>query len=173
MADMTVNESVGAPRLLASDLQVEIIPRAYTQYHGTAAQLIAEGLIPDGFKWPIGSNRITIEVGKFSLWIGRKRPEGHKGPMSSWTSGDYWFLRRELKSQTRNGYREADIYAKKMELADAIYRGTPEFARIGNASWKARCDDKYQAFRSLVIPEPKRGRGRPAKTTMQTQGASV
>lgn len=145
----------------ASDLQIEIIPRAYTQYQETAAQLVAEGLIPDGFKWPIGSTRVTIEVGKFSLWIGRKRPDGHKGPMSSWTSGDFWFVRRELASNKRDGWRDADIYAKSKELADIIYRGTSAYASIANASWKARLDEQYQAFRSLVIPQTKRGRGRP------------
>jgi hypothetical protein len=40
----------GISPLLASDLFIEIYARAYTSYEGTAAQLIAEGLIPDGFK---------------------------------------------------------------------------------------------------------------------------
>lgn len=42
--------SMGTAALIASDLIIEITPRAYTGYTGTAAQLIAEGLIPDGFK---------------------------------------------------------------------------------------------------------------------------
>jgi hypothetical protein len=166
--------SSGAPALLASDLIIQITPRAHTEYQGTAEQLRAEGLIPDGFKWPTGTSRISCEVGKFSYWVGRKRPEGHKGPMSSWAGVDNWFLRRGLTSQERDGWRAADIYEKSMALAEVIRRGTPEYNRISNASWKARCDDKHQAFRSLVIPEPKRGRGRPSKTTTtQTQGASA
>lgn len=160
-----------ASAILASDLLISIKPRAYTEYHGTAEQLRAEGLIPEGFKWPTGSNRVTVEVGKFSHWIFRKRPEGHKGPMSSWTSGDYWLLRRELASNVRDGWRTADIYAKKMELAETIHRGTPEYARIANASWEARCDDKYMAFRNLLTGEPKRGRVRPSKAGVQSNAA--
>jgi hypothetical protein len=164
---------MAASTLLASDLQIEIIPRAFTEYHGTAAQLITEGLIPDGFNWPIGSARVRIKAGKFSLWIGRKRPEGHKGPMKSWTSGDHWFIRRELASPAGDIWRDAEIYAKTKELTRAIYRGTNEFARTANAFWRAQCDDEYQAFRSLVVPESKRGPGRPAKPRTQAQGAST
>lgn len=155
MADTrTPQQSAGNVALRAYDLTIHITPRAYTEYYGTAAQLIAEGLIPDGFKWPDGVRHVTIEVGDFCHWIGR-RPDGHKGPMSSWTSGDYWSLRRSLISQSRDSGRTAELYAKKQELADIIYRGTPEYSRIANASWKAHCDDKYQAFRELVIPKKK------------------
>lgn len=160
MADTNISQSVAPSTIAWTDLQINITPRAYTQYQGTAAQLIAEGLIPPGFKWPAGANRVTIEVGQFSLWIGRKRPEGHKGPMSSWTSGDYWFARRTLASEAGSGFHAADIYEKSMELAKVIYRGTNEHAHIGNAWWRAKCDDKYMAHMNKILGEPKR-RGRP------------
>jgi hypothetical protein len=164
---------MAASTLLASDLQIEINPRVFTEYQGTAAQLIAEGLIPDGFKWPIRSVRVTIEVGKFSLRIGRQRPKGHKGPMKSWASGDCWFVRRELAAPVGDIWCDAEIYVKTKELKSVIYRGTREFARTANASWRAHCDDEYQAFRRLVFPEPKRGPGRPAKARAQAHGAST
>ncbi len=160
-----------ASAILASDLLISIHPRAYTDYQGTAEQLRAEGLIPDGFKWPIGDRRISYEVGKFSYWMRRCRPDGIKGPKSIWVNGDYWFLRRELASQGRDGYRAADIYKKTKELAEIIRRGTHEWSRIANASWEARCDDKYMAFRNLLTGEPKRGRGRPSKAGVQSNAA--
>ena len=151
--------------LTASDLQISIVPRAYTSYQGTAAQLIAEGLIPEGFKWPSGTNRVTVTVGTFEHWIFRTRPEGHKGPMSSWISGDCWHLRRELANQQRDGYREADIYAKTRELADTINRGTLEWSRTCHKAFAARNDAKYMAFRTHLMGDlaPRR-RGRPAKS---------
>lgn len=157
--------------ILASDLLISIRPRSYTQYHGTAEQLRAEGLIPDGFKWPIGDRRISYEVGKFSCWMGRCRPDGIKGPKSIWVNGDYWFLRRDLTSRWYDGYRAADIYEKTRELAEIIQRGTPEGSRIANASWKARCDDKYMAFRNLLTGETKRGRVRPTIAGVQSNAA--
>jgi hypothetical protein len=152
---------IAAP-MNASDLQIVIIPRAHTWYRGTAAQLVAEGLIPDGFKWPTGTDQVEIEVGKFSLWIGRERPEGHKGPKSSWSGVDFWFLRRGLTSQRFDGFRAAHIYAKKQELEDVIYRHTAEWERIYFRAYSVREDVKYMAFRNQLIGERKRGRGRPS-----------
>lgn len=169
MADITI----GASALLASDLIIYITPRARTEYQGTAEQLRAEGLIPDGFKWPTGRSYASYEVGNFSYTLGRMRPDGHKGPMSSWVGMDYWFLCRGLTSQERDGWRAAEIYEKAMDLAEVIRRGTPEWWRIADASRKARRDDKYQSFRSLVVPEPKRGRSAKNTTTQQPHGAST
>lgn len=168
--------TTGTAALIASDLTIKVNPRAYTSYQGTAAQLVAEGLIPKDFKWPTGANRVTVKVGRFEHWIFRVRPDGHKGPMSSWIEGDCWYLRRELANQPKNGFRDADIYAKKMELAETIYRGTTEWHRVWEKSYRARQDEKYAAFRTLLLGEmAPRKRGRPAKssTTEQSQGASA
>lgn len=156
-----------------TDLLITIYPRARTRYHGTAAQLIAEGLIPDGFKWPERSRRTSFEMGEFTHWMGRCRPSGIKGPMSIWAEGDYWFLDRSLTSDNGRGWRHAELYEKTMELAAIIRRNTPDWEREFFRAWETRKDDKYQAFRLQLLGEPKRGRGRPAKTTTpQTQGAS-
>jgi hypothetical protein len=127
-------------------------------------------LIPDGFKWPNRAQRETIELGGFEHWIFRMRPEGHKGPMSSWVNGDCWYLRREPKRQFRAGYIEADIYAKKMELVDTIYRGTPEWRSTWDKACKARKDEKYMAFRTQILGDmAPRKRGRPAKPVSATK----
>lgn len=155
------------------DLLVSITPRAYTRFYGTSAQLVAEGLIPDGFEWPHRVNRVSFELGQFTHRMGRSRPEGIKGPMSIWATGDYWFLQRSLKSQLGSGFALAQLYEKKMELAALIRRNSPEWERLFSRAWAARSDDKYQAFRRQFMGEPKRGRGRPAKAaTAPTQRAT-
>lgn len=166
---MAHSVSLGTPTLAASDLLISIRPRASTRYHGTAAQLIAEGLIPDGFKWPYRANRVSFEVGKFTHHLGRCRPEGIKGPMSIWVEGDYWFLNRSLTADNGYGWAAADIYEKKMELAAIMRRHTPEWGRMFNRYWAARQDDKFQAFRLQLLGAPRRGRGRPSKS----QGAAA
>ncbi|MBT9505511.1 hypothetical protein [Rhodoferax sp.] len=173
MADVNVNQSARTTPTYweavnaiggVSDLVISITPRAHTEYRGTAAQLIAEGLIPDGFKWPVGSGRLYYKLGEFTFWLGRRRPEGHKGPMCSWMDGDYWFVRRGLTSQEWGGYQAADIYEKQQELAFVLYRGSPQFNFLFNRAYKARSDDKYMAFRNRLTGEPKPGRGRPSRS---------
>lgn len=157
------------------DLRVSIHPRACSRYYGTAEQLVAEGLIPDGFKWPNKARRAAFEMGEFTHFLGRCRPDGIKGPMSIWTEGDYWCLQRSLIADEGKGGQAAQLYEKSMELAEIIRRNTPEWMREFNRAWEARKDAKYQAFRQQLLGEPKRGRGRPPKTTTQvtTQGATA
>lgn len=161
--------------LLASDLLIKITPRAEAHYRGTAEQLSAEGLIPGGFKWPVGTARVSYVIGEFDYWMGRCRPTGTKGPMKIWVNGDYWFLRRSLKSDDENQWLNADIYEQTMALANTIRRGTSEWARTCNLACKARMDNKYMAFRLQVLGEQKRGRGRPVKsvTAEKSNGASA
>lgn len=155
------------------DLLVSITPRAYTRYYGTSAQLTAEGLIPDGFKWPHKANRVSFEMGQFTHWMGRSRPAGIKGPMSIWTTGDYWFLQRSLTADEGSGFIKAQLYEKKMELADLVRRNTAEWEHVFNRAWKTRNDKKYQTFRLQLMGDPKRGRGRPAKAVItSTLGAA-
>ena len=168
--------TAGTAALLASDLLINIVPRAYASYQGTAAQLIAEGLIPGDFKWPSGAGHATVKADSFCLCVFRTRPEGHNGPKSSWISGDYWHLRRELTHQPINGRIEAAIYAKQMELAEIIYLGTTEWRDTFHRACRARMDDKYMAFRTHLLGDlAPRKRGRPARSspTGQSQGASA
>lgn len=147
----------------ASDLCIEITPRMYTRYYGTAAQLIAEGLIPKGAKWPPRNHPGSFTTGKFHHSVARCRPPGHKGPMSTWIEGDYWRLQRSLNG-SRGGCYEADIYEKTKELSDVIKRGTREWSITCNRAWEAEKDDKYMAHMRKILGEPKSGRGRPSKS---------
>lgn len=156
--------SIGTPTLAASDLLITITPRACTRYHGTFAQLVAEGLIPEGFKLPYRAAQVSFVLGKFTHRLGRCRQPGIKGPMSIWTDGDYWCLQRSLTADNGYGWHAAELYEKKMELAAIIRRNTPEWERMFNRAWATRKDDKYQAFRQQLLGEPKRGRGRPTKS---------
>ena len=159
----TVAAEPGISPLLVSDLTIQIFPLFCTIYHGTAAQLIAEGVIPDGFKWPTDSKRVDYELGKFTYWMGRCRPDGMKGPRSLWINGDYWFMQRSLTSEQGKGCYSSHIYAKKRELAEAIYRGTAEWSRVWSLAYEAKRDPLYMEFRQKITGKSKRGRpGKPA-----------
>ena len=154
---------------LHGDLLITIYTRASTRYHGTAAQLISEGLIPDGFNWPQGSSTVSFSIGKFTHWIGRRRPKDLKGPMSIWIHGDYWFLDRSLTSEHGHQWRNAELYEKTMALSEVILRNSPEREHTFFRALEARKDKKYQAFRLQVLGEQKRGRGRPTKKNRKEQ----
>lgn len=155
--------SPGITTLAASDLLIQITPRFCARYHGTAAQLIAEGLIPEGFKWPAGSARAEYEMGQFTYYVGRSRPNGMKGPKSLWANGDYWLIQRSLTAEIGQGFHAAIIYAKTIELEEAIKRCTPEWNRVWHLAYDAQKDDKYMAFRQQVLGSAGRKPGRPAK----------
>lgn len=161
--------SPGTATLAASDLLIQILPRFCTRYHGTAEQLIAEGLIPEGFKWPTGCARVSYEIGKFSFYMGRCRPDGMKGPMSLWAHGDHWFMQRSLTSEKGKGFHAGSIYTKKMELADAIYRSTPEWSHVWHRAYQAKIDDSYMAFRQQLLGAEPRRSGRPQKVRANSQ----
>lgn len=164
-------EPVGKTALLASDLIIEILPRWSCRFRGTAEQLIAEGLIPDGFKWPAKTQRHNWDDGQFDYWLQRCRPEGLKGPQSAWANGDYWVIDKSPKGRVE--YSEHLIYMKKLELAEIIRRGQPESNQIWYLAYKAREDGRYMAFRTRLLGDlAPRKRGRPVKSTATTNGQS-
>jgi hypothetical protein len=170
-ADITQSHQSASAALIASDLVIEITPRWNCRFRGTGAQLVAEGLIPNDFKWPHRNQSQSWEAGKFEFLMRRCRPEGLKGPQSVWTGGDYWVLERFVKGFDYSTYA---IQEKARELADLLRRRPSEWGETLERAHKARQDDKYMAFRTRLLGDmAPRKRGRPAKTNKQSQGASV
>ena len=149
---MVAHPAIGArPRLVsapvatpsqtaAHDLRVEICPRGYDWWHGTGAQLQAEGLIPADFDWPKGKEHGSWVSGRFEFWLFRVRPEGHKGPKSSWLESDSWACRRVLATQARDGFMAADLVPHIWDMARTAKvdeRLDPALVKYSLAAWKA------------------------------------
>lgn len=117
--------------------------------------------MPTAFIWPERAHRKHFKNGSFECEVVRYRPPNTTGPMSTWINGDYWSLNRHL-GPSRSSY-EADIYAKKEALNDALYRNSPEYEAQSKKWWAAREDDKFQALKTLLMGERKPGRGRPSE----------
>lgn len=167
------NITTGASALLASDLIIEIQPRWKCRFRGSAAQLIAEGLIPEGFKWPARTRRECWESGNFNYCVERRRPVGHKGPMSTWSDGDFWVLDVYIKGCC--GFSAHLIHEKTRELNEIIRGMSLEWSRTCGLAHQAKQDNKYMTFRTQLFGDMvSRKRGRPAKNTTTTQhlGAS-
>lgn len=124
----------------------------FCEYHGTRAQLEAEGLIPDGLEWPRNYADLRWESDEFKFFLSRRRPAGAKGPQRQFFNCDWWHLRWEPIASP--SLEERRIQRKFRELAAMIQRHSPE----GEAEWTRNyfrymdaCQDKgFQAFKALV-----------------------
>ncbi|HEX5687378.1 MAG TPA: hypothetical protein VFY73_25460 [Ideonella sp.] len=173
MADLTI--AAALPHAQGA-LKVRIRPSRldFWEFEGTRAQIEAENVIPPGTEWPEGTQYKQFEVGRFRYWIRRTRPGDIKGPMTVWTSGDWWRLRCELiSSRERAALRILD---KERELAEVLYRQTP----AGQSEWFAQCnrslkadrDQAFQAFKATFIPQRKKP-GRKPKSEATTHNPAT
>lgn len=156
-----------ADQFAFGDLDIDICPRGYDWWRGTAAQLQAEGLIPEGFEWPRGNLDKSWNDGTFEYWLRRRRPEGFKGPLPD--DLDSWAVRRTLLARGRDGLGAAQVYEKSQELALELWRQTPAYNAHLARYWAAHQDQTFQAFKAIFVPQPKK-RSRPRKSST-TQGA--
>lgn len=170
--------SAGASALVTSDIFVNIEPNFICRYYGTSAQLVAEGLIPADFQWPLRNRRVFFEDDRFTYWVERNRVPGTKGPISGWIDGDYWLLDVSPKGQ-RHDWQTREIQIKQRELADLKKHGSPEWQKSWSGAFAAKQDTKYMAFRTQLFGEmTPRKRGRPVKSNQttiftQSQGATA
>lgn len=142
------------------ELIIDVRRDDWVQYEGTAAQLIAEGVIPEGFEWPRAAADKRWDANGLDYWFRRTRPEGHKGPMKSWLEVDNWVIRIQVTGRDVHWCNRRAIERKAEELRDEIYRQSPAGRHAWNAScgayWKAHEDKAFQAFKSILVPERKR-----------------
>jgi len=166
------------PALAERELQITIWPDESTKFEGSAAQLVAEGIIAKGFKWPRAAALERWEANGFDYWLSRARPQGWKGSMKTWLEVDNWvvhirvagrdyFERNRLKLVRKSAELQAELRAECRRRPPA---GLREWETKWSHYFDARDDKAFQAFKALIpglIP-PKRGRK--AKTT--TSGAA-
>lgn len=131
------------------EMVITIRERESAQWDGSAAQLRAEGLIPENTEWPELRSSCYWQNGGFSYWLRRTRPPGIKGPMSVWSKGDYWMLRCSLTAHG-GSYLPSRIYETRIAYENALWQQTNEFAIQGNRGWEAHEDARFQSFMSRV-----------------------
>ncbi len=149
-----------APR----ELTIQILQDASATYTGTAAQLVAEGLIPQEFSWPKATVCRYWEAGGFKFELRRTRPEGHKGPMRSWLELDNWSVEVRVIGRNVHWQTRRRLERQSAALKAEYWRQTAEGAREWNAAWnrywQTKTDERFQAFKALIpsLVRPKRGR---------------
>jgi hypothetical protein len=163
-----------SPAAAGLDFSLEVIvctPHTeIAEYQGTRAALEAEGVIPQGTKWPEGFEDLRWRDEKFKYWLRRIRPEGAKGPRKQFADFDWWMFR--FDPINRKGPGELHVERKAKELADLIYRQSPkgrdEWSKQFDRYWKAKGDDKFQAFKALIPGAVAPSRGRKPRPVVQS-----
>lgn len=161
-----------APALAHTDtreLRIVLYPGNFARNEGSAAQLAAEGLIPEGLAWPQGKCSTHWTANGFDYHLNRCRPEGHKGSMKSWLALDHWCLVFYVTGSEWPGSARHRLERAAQALRDEIYAQSPAGQREWQANWNrwwaAHKDPAFQAFKAGVLPQRKKP-GRPAKGEM-------
>lgn len=162
------------PDLGERELIIDVRPHDRVHYEGTAAQLVAEGLIPEGFEWPRAAADKRWEANGFDYWLRRTRAEGLKCPMRAWLEMDNWFIRVEVTGRDWTWRARRNIEEKAEALRDEIYRQSAAGRREWEVNWsrdrKTQEDKAFQAFKSIFVPERKKpGRKPKAQASEGTQ----
>lgn len=171
MATPIVGQPAETAQQVERELRIEIYRDDWARFEGTAAQLQAEGLIPEGFEWPRAAADKQWEANGFDYWLKRRRPEGHKGPMRSWLELDNWSLRVNVTGRDCHWHTRRRLQRQAQALSDACYRETAAGKREWNANWerywRTQDDVAFRAFKAKVpaLVPPRRAR----KTTTQPQ----
>lgn len=159
------------------ELTIDIWPDWEVRYYGTSAQLTADGLIPDGLKWPQERERREWKSGGCTYSIQRRRPDSYKGRVRCWDEVDSWCISVQVTGRRGSGWDD-HLRLKKAELAleAARHSVSPEGQRAASQRWRlsfeARKDKAFQQFMRRVpgLVPPKRGR--PAKQSASAGNAT-
>jgi hypothetical protein len=156
----------------AQELHIGIQRDEWAQYEGTAAQLQAEGLIPEGFEWPRARDDCFWQANGFEYWLRRTRPKGHKGPMRSWLGMDNWFIRVVVHGRDVDWRTRRHLQRKAEEFCAECHRHSAEGKRQWSDAWRrhweALNDLHFQAFKAKIpgLTQPKRGREPKTEATL-------
>ena len=183
---MNAPSDLVAPDRGGRELHIAVWPGYCADYHGTRAQLEAEGLIPDPIEWPHAALGQRWQSGEWAFWLKRTRPAGMKGPMKLWVSGDWWCV-RVTRAHVRFDLHADDIRRKRAALRAALHQQSARGQVEWEAAWKRYRetveDKRFQAFKRLIpgLVPPKRAcraappqrSPQPAQRGMQLQGGAA
>ncbi len=155
MANANVSHPIDECKAAQLELQIIITPLYRSIYKGTREQLIEEGLIPDGFKWPIRSSVASFTIGAMFTEVSRCQPSGRG---RAWVNGDYWKVTRRQKGMT---YSEAEAL-HNFEVARkalSLEQDTPTLTTMVNRRYRAGQDVSFTGYMRAIVEKAKGSKG--------------
>nr|WP_315473582.1 hypothetical protein [uncultured Rhodoferax sp.] len=122
------------------ELQIIINPLFRSTYKGSSAQLIAEGLIPEGFEWPSRSHVARFTKGLLVTEVHRCQP---KGRGRTWINGDFWRLTRMEVGVSFCDHEKIQNYLKAREGLKQERRGVSALQALQKSVYTARKDTAF------------------------------
>ena len=149
MADRTAQRAT-------DDVAITIWPDFWT-IDGTAAQLTAEGFIPDDVEWPAsGREAQKWEANGVKFRLVRVRPPGYKGSFASWQAIDYWSVRGCcVEDLDGDVLQRRAIERQARELEEARWLHSAAGRAYRNMQWQrtlaALRDQGFQRFKTRIL----------------------
>lgn len=145
-----------------SEIRIEMAPIHFSIFMGSRMSLEAEGLVPEGLEWPVGSKVCSWEVGLFKCNL-RRYPSASGTKKSVWSTQDHWRLCMFIANPPSDHWDLLVIAQKTRELAAAVWRLSPAGEQQRERWWAAQEDKDYCEFMERVLP-PRRTRAKRAAT---------
>jgi hypothetical protein len=132
------------------ELTIKLYPRQHDIWIGSAAQLIAEGLVLDHFAWPQRTERVSFWHNGVQCAVQRRR--GARG--GRWVDRDWWEVWRGCKER---GVGAPERYQARRAAERKTFllsdKGRMEFERAD----EARHDQRFQAMLRRIVRESSHG----------------
>lgn len=138
----------------------------WAEFHGTRAQIEAEGIGLSGPAWPAtGFSRVEWREGGVRYLLRRAKPNGAKGPRKAFADVDWWVVRSDLANFV--AYDDRIRAIKVAEIKKLTYELSPEGLEARNrrssALVNAMLDKQFQAFLACALGQLKQHRRRVCK----------
>lgn len=128
---------------------IKIVPRGETVWTGTAAQLIAEGVVPPDFRWPEYRGR-TWTDDRFEWFAAAAGPK------------DYGSVYQRERTLAKDCFLAARVYAAEEELRRVRASGSLEYKQQFERWLKAQNDRAFQRLLAAVGAKKLRKPRRPS-----------
>ncbi len=145
-----------------SEIHIEMDPGIHSAFMGSRMSLEAAGLVPEGIKWPVGSDCRTWNEGPLQCFLLRYSSNSRM-KQSVWDTQDSWRLCMLIRNKPSDHREQSIIAEKARELARAAWRLSPAGEQQRERWRAARKDKDYREFLERVLP-PKKTRAKRATT---------
>lgn len=140
---------------IQDELLIQIVPRGYAAWCGTAVQLVAEGLLPPKFAWP-AKGSASWEQGAYWYSLKRCRPAGVTPKEWRESERDHWRLSRSLHAPDGRLADYARLYSEQQARRMVQWFLTPDSLPHQQKLRRAVEDNRFQTFLSSVGAIPAR-----------------
>ena len=120
--------------------------QGWARWQGTRAALLAEGLVPLAIEWPAWRGVVMWEGDRLRFSLQRCRRPGTRGPVSRWSSGDWWACQQVRLDDIADHGARARLAEARQAYDAAVWRETPAGHLMRHNAVRAQGDTAFREF---------------------------